>query len=111
MKPELHPYEEAFLPVLQKNKEIVLINTWGHLAMVKNKKYNGSILFAISDWNSIGVCLIKSEFDNNLEDSPWLFESLQEFISTVDLCTGFYRWEGSVKNYKFKGKITNISVL
>lgn len=109
MRAGLNGYEQAFLPIVQHNYEIVQYDTWGHLAMVKNKKHKGTILFGISEYNSVGACLVQTNFDNGLEDSPWLFYSLQEFIGEQKLDSGFYKWSGHIKNYKFTGEITKVN--
>ncbi len=110
MNQQLNGYEQAFLPVLHHNIDVVHRVTWGHLALVKNKKYSGQILFAVSEWNSIGTCLIKTVFDKGMEDSPWLFQSLQQFIHAQGLLPGFYKWDGFIKNYKFTGYIVGINI-
>ncbi len=69
-------YAEVFAPVLARQREIVHADTWGHLAPQKNTTYRSQLLFAVSEYNSFGVRLIKEDLPN----SPWMFEAINEWL-------------------------------
>jgi hypothetical protein len=108
--------EEAFAPIEQVNRAIVINNTWGHLAPIPQQKYNGSILFCYGEYGD--VTPIKTDF-KNLPNSPWFFEDMNEFIS--DKCNelsygNVYKFIGTyIKfkngNYRFSGKINQLKGL
>ena len=100
-----------------------LKETWGHLAPIKNKTYNGRIVYAVGCFGNDGLnpTTISYHFDG-LESSPWFHEALTEFIGggkpkahgydgysymigglrNVPGCV--YEWTGTLKNYRFKGQ-------
>lgn len=89
----------------------ILGETWGHLAPEKNKTYTGYIVFT---WASYGDLVIIDAHWDGLEDSPWLYDAMQKFVFDQHLKAvgivegGVYRFEGTLKNYRFKGKKTPI---
>ena len=103
----MHPYEEAFLPIFTENRRRVLEDTWGHLAPKKNKKYSGYILFC----QTSGGLIVSIDYNfEGLGDSPWLCNSIEDFIAeNVDKKGIIYKWEGNLKNYQFSGEIKIIN--
>ncbi len=100
--------EEAFAPIEAHYKREVFKSTWGNLAPIKNKQYKGYILFCVSVYQSGTHFIINSEF-GELEDSPWFYDSMHEFIYSLKLQEGgVYRFNGCVKNYAFKGSVSTI---
>lgn len=101
------PWTDAFAPIEKENKRIVMENTWGHLAPQKNKTYLGFITFC---WASDGtLCPIDYDFDG-LEGSPWLYDAIIDFIKENAKEQGkVYRFDGTIKNYKFKGEVTRLT--
>ena len=71
--------------------------TWGHLAAKKGQSYKGYMIYAHSAYGDI--VLIDAHFEN-LNDSPWLFESMQDFIAENGERGGLYRWSGYYKLLK-----------
>ncbi len=97
----------------EKYHEEVLQETWGHLAPRKNATYYGSITYAVGCYGNdrLNPTILQVEFKTHdgqtLEDSPWFFNELQEFIHS-DACPKqsgqVYRFTGTFRNYKFNGK-------
>lgn len=101
-------FEQAIAPWLAKQKEEAMQATWGHLAPRKNKKYQGQIVFAVGCFgdDENNPTPIFCEFED-LESSPWFFESLQDFLQELDVKAGcVYRFSGVFRNYGFKGEIS-----
>ncbi len=89
----------------RKRKE-AMKDTWGHLAPKKGQSYKGFMVWAHSAYGDI--VLIDANFEN-LDDSPWLFENMQDFIAENGERGGLYKWEGCYKNSSFEGKIKKLS--
>jgi len=84
--------EEVFASVEAKNREIVAVNTWGHLAAKPDQKYQGTILFARGAYDDLVP--ISVEFED-LPDSPWFYEALWDFLIAQETeCGSIYRFEG-----------------
>jgi hypothetical protein len=111
--------QEAFEPIEEMNRAVVMADTWGHLAPKPNTKYPGFIVFCHSEYGDITP--IRVDFPN-LPDSPWFFDDLIDFISnrvcsrgTVHLPEGeVYLFTGTYTkfqngNYRFSGKIKKIT--
>ena len=115
---------DAMLPALERQKQAVLSETWGHLAPSRNRTYRGFIVFAIGWYGDgpLNPMILESEF-KGLDSSPWFYEAINEYVSslqhsnhkscfgpaTYDLPPGsVYRFDGTFRNYKFKGAIKQI---
>lgn len=90
-----------------QNRVEVRAETFGHLAPRKGETYEGQFLFAIPEYDCGNPCIVSADF-NGLEDSPWLYEAMLEFAERKQKA-GVYRFDGSVRNYKFKGTVTRIN--
>lgn len=89
---------DAFAPVEALNREIVLHNTFGHLAPVPGKKYSGTILVAQSEY---GDNMIFSADFGDLPDSPWLYDDMNDFIeSAPNERPAIFKWSGWYVRYK-----------
>jgi hypothetical protein len=100
-------WAETFAPINSHNRDVVYKATWGHLAPIKNKVYKCMVLFSVSAYHSGTRELIDTWFDG-LDDSPWLYDSLQEMINDFDInreLAGVYQFDGQVKNYLWKGSL------
>jgi hypothetical protein len=97
-------YIEAVIPAIGSYKEAIYQYTWGHLAPQKNTSYKGKILFCVSGYGNTGTSIIDSKFEN-LQDSPWLYDAMQEYIDKweklEDGC--IYRIDCTFRNYRFYG--------
>ena len=85
-------------------------NTWGHLAPRKGHSYKGYMIWAYSRYGEI--VLLDADF-RNLNDSPWLFEAMQEYIGENLDGEGIYKWEGCFTKlddelFCFGGKIKRL---
>lgn len=80
--------------------------TWGHLAPVKNRTYNGRVVYAVGCFgdDELNPTPIFAEF-RGLDSSPWFYEALCEFIGDLDGNeVGYvYEWTGTLRNYEFDG--------
>jgi hypothetical protein len=96
---------EVFAPIQAHNRQAVLAKTWGHLAPKKNVSYKGKILFCVSGYGYTGTAIIDYNFEN-LEDSPWLYDAMNDYIN---------KWEGmedgcvyilnvTFRNFRFYGQ-------
>ncbi len=74
-----------------RKRRDVMQDTWGHLAPKKGRVYKGYMIFAHSSYGDI--VLLDANFEN-LTDSPWLFEAMQDFIGENSKDSGVYKWEG-----------------
>lgn len=99
---------DAFAPADAHYREQVMQATWGHLAPQRNIAYPGSIVFAVGCYGSdpLNPTVLSCGF-KDLDDSPWFFDAMSEFLSSRTFKPGaVYRFDGSFKNYRFRGKIT-----
>lgn len=84
-------------------------DTWGHLAPVARRVYQGYMVFTLGAYGDI--TLIDARWDG-LDDSPWLFEDMQDYIADRAQESGtVYRFDGTYTMYKngghrFSGKVT-----
>ncbi|MEK6879452.1 MAG: hypothetical protein AABY22_07595 [Nanoarchaeota archaeon] len=97
-------WADIFAPIEAHNRQVVLQNTWGHLAPQKNTTYRGEILFCKSDYNSGTITLISSKMD--IDSSPWFYDSVHEFLYSFDKleCGQVYKINATWRNYKWWGK-------
>ena len=92
--------DEAFAPVEAVNTQIVLHNTWGHLAPEPHRKYYGWFIVAKGAYGD--YIIFDYEF-KDLPDSPWFFEHFTEYAFDrvgVDAGVGLYKYEGWYKLFK-----------
>jgi len=98
------------------NSEIVMWDTWGHLAPEPHKKYYGWIIVAKAAFRNNFI--FDYHFDE-LPDSPWFADDLCEFAFDVTKDKegiGLWRYEGWYKkfkngNYQFgAGKFVKLTV-
>jgi len=108
-------YNEAFAPIEQHNKAVVMINTWGHLAPKRQKKHKGFVLFTCTAYGQ--TYNIDNEFET-VEDSPFFFEDMENYIHNYSNelpknSYGIFKFEGHYIKFKngngrFTGKVTKI---
>src|SRR5687768_11205030 len=102
------PWTDAFLPVEHANYVAVQEATWGHLAPEKGRTYTGSMLFTQSEYGDIVV--IRANFEG-LDDSPWLFEALNNFAADHAIDPGaIYLFRGTFRNYRFRGPVSKLDL-
>lgn len=100
---------EAWAPMEARNREIVMGNTWGHLAPKKNKTYRGRVVYAVGCFGSddLNPTAIVSEW-GRLDSSPWFYDALAEFLSDAPpelrKAGCVYEWTGTFRNYAFDGQ-------
>jgi hypothetical protein len=105
--------EQAFEPVNRHYANQVAQQTWGHLAPKRRRYYRGTIIFCHGEYGDRE--LIRVRFPK-LDDSPWLFEGLHDFIQSRKTRPGnVYRFEGTYrfcKNgaHQFSGKVRRIII-
>ena len=99
-------WAETFAPILSKYKHDVYETTWGHLTPLKNKKYNCKILFSSSSYGNAGLALIQTILGTGLNDSPWLYNSMNGLIESLEIqgC-GVFEWNGFFRNYTWHGEV------
>lgn len=101
---------DAFAPAEAHYKELVIQETWGHLAPKKNKTYKGKVVYAVGCFgnDNLNPIPIRSEF-MGLDSSPWFYDALNEFLQDLpeeqrkEGCV--YEWLGTFRNYKLSGII------
>lgn len=102
---------DAFAGADADFKSRVMHSTWGHLAPEPRRVYPGVIVFAFSAYGDIVP--ITSDF-KGLDDSPWFFDHMQEFIGKKALVRGtIYRFDGTYLMFKngngrFSGKVRTV---
>lgn len=101
---------EAFALAEARYKAAVMEETWGHLAPKKNKTYKGFIVFAVGCYGNdpLNPVILLCEF-KDLDASPWFFDAMSDFLANHKEEIGnVYRFDGSFRNYLFKGKIKGV---
>lgn len=99
----MNPYPKLMAPYEAAQHERISQNTWGHLAPEKNTSYKGTIVFAKSCYQSGSVHIISAEFIG-LQDSPWLYEAINEQVNRYELIEGsVYKLKCTFRNYRFYG--------
>lgn len=99
---------EAFAPIEAKYKTEVMANTWGHLYPKTRQAYEGSILFAHSEYGDLVP--LRTDFPD-LPDSPWFFSDMMDFIGKSKTDAGrIYEFQGTYTRRKngshhFKGRV------
>jgi hypothetical protein len=102
---------DVFAPVEAHYRAQVLKATWGHLAPAKNKTYRGHAIFAFGCFGSDCLNPTVLECEIGLDSSPWFYDALIEFLGTFggdDATGGVYRWDGTFRNYEFKGSVRRL---
>lgn len=93
---------DAFAPVEADYKAKVQAATWGHLAPVKGKTYEGRIVYAIGCFGDdpLNPIALVCDFDG-LDSSPWFFDAMAEFIGSGKNKVGcVYEFTGTFRNYR-----------
>lgn len=89
---------QAFAPAEAAHRARVISATFGHLAPSVRKKYRGTIVFTHSAYGQLVP--IRAEFQN-LPDSPWFYEHLQDFVAERASEPGkVYRFDGTYMVFK-----------
>ncbi|MFA7519595.1 hypothetical protein [Shewanella sp.] len=97
---------DALAPTVEAYKEKVMQHTWGHLAPKKAKSYHGEIVFVLSEYGDYTP--ISTHFDG-LDDSPWFFQDMLDFIADNAQEHGvIYRFSGEYRNHHFKGIVLKL---
>lgn len=100
--------EDIWRPIEEANFKAVQRDTWGHLAPEENKTYKGYVLFTQTVFGE--YVIIDANFEG-LPESPWLFDAMTDFIEEHAKEDGsIYRFDGTFRNYEFKGPIAKLSV-
>jgi len=116
---------DVFAPIEARYRSQVMKQTWGHLAPSRNKKYRGTIAFAIGMYGSdhlnptVIQCDLKTRFGEELDASPWFYDALQEFLQQHCHMEGFeepgdyqigcvYQFTGFFRNYVFDGSVKQV---
>jgi hypothetical protein len=103
---------DVFAPAEARYRQVVLANTWGHLAPRRNETYRGHIIFAVGCFGDdrLNPTALACEF-GELDSSPWFYDALQGFLQDQQTEEGHvYRFDGTFRNYKFTGKIRRLVV-
>jgi hypothetical protein len=71
----------------------VMNDTWGHLAPERGREYVGTVVYTHGCYGDLTI--ITADFDG-LDDSPWFFEHLNDWLlDQDDKPGGVYRFEGT----------------
>lgn len=101
--------DQAWAPITAHYRAEVFKATWGHLAPRKNKTYRGQVTFALGCYGSDELNPTVLECTIEIDDSPWFFDAMIEFLESLKgEGGGVYRWDGTFKNYDFKGTVRRI---
>lgn len=83
---------QAFLEAEAEHKNVVMHQTWGHLAAEPRVKHYGTMLFCRGEYRDI--IPIRTKFDT-VGDSPWFYAAMQEYIFERAQEDGaVYSWDG-----------------
>lgn len=92
--------------------------TFGHLAPVHRRVYQGEVLFANADIAGEGQPIIRTDFPG-LDSSPWFYDALTEYfgeLASKKLKPGTVaKWTGTYVlfkngNSRFSGKVRALNV-
>lgn len=103
---------DAFAPVEALYRGQVAADTWGHLAPRQSKTYRGHVVFALGCYDSghLNPTPLQCEL-GGLDDSPWFYDALLQFLQSLGGESGcVYRWEGSFRNYCFRGTLRRLAL-
>ncbi len=108
---------DAFAPAEAKYQEQVMRATWGHLAPEQGKAYKGFVIFAIGYYDDLNPLPLDVQF-KGLDDSPWFYEALTDFIGKPQWNVtrkrfksgSVYRFDGTFANYTFKGRFRRLKL-
>jgi hypothetical protein len=70
------PFVDAYH--VRKSQE-VMEETWSHLRAKRGTRFRGHMTFATSLYDYGAVAVIEFEF-GDLEDSPWLYQDIQDLV-------------------------------
>ena len=104
---------QIYQEINDRNTDIVLSQTWGHLYPKDQQPHDGFIVFAHSAYGDISS--IDSDF-KDIDDSPWFFQDMMNYIGKCNTIAGnIYIFKGTYRKLKnqravFKGKIQKIKV-
>ena len=104
-------FAAAFEPAENWYREQVIYATWGHLAPVKNRTYKGHVVWALGCLgnDNLNPTILQFDFGPDLTSSPWLYDLLTDFLQSISKEEGaVFRWDGSMRNYKFNGIVNRI---
>lgn len=112
---------EAWAPIEAAHRAAVMEDTWGHLAPKKNKIYRGRIVFAVGIYGNdeLNPTAIHCHFEG-LDDSPWFFDALSDFLQSGQSDIGktrrfpegaVYQFDGTFRNYEFRGRFKRVYVV
>lgn len=102
-------WTDAFAPIEAHNRSVVLYETWGHLAPQPRQTYRGQMLFIESNYGDL--TLLSSQWEG-LDDSPWLYNDMQAYISAYPTQPGLlYHFSGTYTKHpdgtpSFAGTVT-----
>lgn len=104
---------DAFAPAEARYRAQVMFQTWGHLYPKLGFQYEGEITFAVAGYG--GICSIITANWGTLEDSPLLYEAMDQVFNKVDIDRrGVFKWTGKLFAYKngnlrlTKGKVITL---
>ncbi len=105
-------FMEAFAPAEARYRAEVYKATWGHLAPKRHKTYRGHVVFAFGCFGNDHLNATVIECEMGVDASPWFFDALTDFLATFggDEAIGLHRWDGTFRNYEFKGAVRRIDV-
>lgn len=120
---------DAMIPAIQRQQEEIFAMTWGHLAPKKNHTYRGHIVWALDlyDCGYLNPKVLECELPG-LSDSPWFYDAMIDSLQKIhdemfsdhrktfwgpsnrEIATAgtIWRWEGTFRNYTFKGKVRQL---
>ena len=98
----------------QDQRRAVRIDTWGHLAPIKNVKYPIEMTAAVGYFDALNPILLTCIPVDGPWDGPWFYDSINEFLSKrlgQEKNEGkIFRFVGHWRNYKFVGKFTQLKL-
>jgi hypothetical protein len=98
---------EAWAPAEAAYHEKVMQHTWGHLAPERRKSYPGKMVFALGEYGDYVPIHVNFE---GLDDSPWFFLDMMDFITQQVKDPGIYRFNGKYINHLFVGKVCKVEL-
>jgi hypothetical protein len=88
--------DSAMAPAEATYKAKVMAHTWGHLAPTEDQRYRGYMIFTQGAYGDL--ILISTKW-RGLDDSPWLFDDMMEFVEKRARVAGaVYKFTGLIRS-------------
>ncbi len=105
---------DAAALIAQDQYQAVKVDTWGHLAPKKGRRYPLRMIVAVGHFDCLNPIVLRCDIADDAGCGPWFYDSINEFISESvgsDENSGkLFEFNGHWRNYRFVGKFKVMSL-